>query len=325
MINPVVDLRDIYKKFGDVIALDSLDLRINPGEMFAVVGPDGAGKTTLLRILASVLVPDSGSARVLSHDLPGDKRNLKRKIGYLSQGFSLYSDLSVDENLAFFSEIYGVTNYASRREELLAFTRLTPFRTRLAGRLSGGMKKKLALACALIHGPELIILDEPTTGVDPVSRLDFWIILGELLNEGLTIAVATPYLDEAERCSRVGLLDRGRFLTIGPPAEIKSGMRGRLFEITTPRPRQVQRQFSLKVFPGLLEVQTLGDRLYVRLEDGPASVGSISEESSCNGPGPVDRIRSFLGKGGLHPAGIRESIPTLENLFISLIKEEQKR
>lgn len=325
MMTPVVDLRNVHKKFEDILALESLDLQINPGEMFAVVGPDGAGKTTLLRVLAAVLDPDGGNVRVLGHDLPKDKRNLKRRIGYLSQGFSLYSDLSIDENLAFFAEIYGVTDYVSRREKLLAFTRLTPFRTRLAGRLSGGMKKKLALACALIHGPELIILDEPTTGVDPVSRRDFWVFLGELLNDGLTIAVATPYLDEAEQCSRVGLLDQGRFLKIGPPVEIKSGMRGRLFEITTPRPRQVQRQFSTGQFPGLLEMQTQGDRLYVRLEDKPASVGSISEESFCNGPGPVDRIRAFLDKEGLHPASIRESTPTLENLFISLIKEEQKQ
>ena len=183
--------------------------------------------------------------------------------------------------------------------------------------VSGGMKKKLALACALIHRPDLIVLDEPTTGVDPVSRRDFWVILGELLHEGLTIVVATPYLDEAERCSRVGLLDRGRFLTIGPPGEIKRGIRGRLFEAVTPAAREAQRAFSAGSFPGLLELQTQGNRLHLRIE--------ASHEQGNGNASPEERLRSFFSTEGLPLENVREISPTLENLFISLIREEQQR
>ena len=312
-----VDLRGVSKSFGSVAALAQIDLRIDRGEMFALVGPDGAGKTTLLRILAAVLQHDRGEAAILDHSLPAERRALKPRIGYLSQGFSLYGDLSVDENLAFFAEIYGLHDYSARREELLEFTRLAPFRSRLAGRLSGGMKKKLALACSLIHRPDLLVLDEPTTGVDPVSRRDFWVILGELLHEGLTIVVATPYLDEAERCSRVGLLDRGRFLKIGPPGEIKRGIRGRLFEAVTPAAREAQRSFSAAGFPGLRELQTQGNRLHIRLE--------TSQDKAEGVPSPEEHLRTFFSTEGLPLESVREISPTLENLFISLIREEQQR
>jgi ABC-2 type transport system ATP-binding protein len=308
-----VALAGIRRSFGAITALDGVDLKISGGELFALVGPDGAGKTTLLRILAAVLPQDEGSARVLGRNLPKEKRQLKPRIGYLSQGFSLYGDLSIDENLAFFAEIYDVRDYAERREELLAFTRLEPFRKRLAGRLSGGMKKKLALACALIHRPELILLDEPTTGVDPVSRRDFWMILGELLHEGLTIVVATPYLDEAERCARVGLLDMGRFLTVGTPAEVKQNVSGRIYEVVTSSPRRARAVMTGADFPGLLEVQAQGDRLHLRLS---AERGAEAIER---------RLRRFFEEADIPVGAIRETIPTLENAFISLIREEQNR
>lgn len=309
-----VSLTGISKSFGSVKALDGVDLEISAGEMFALVGPDGAGKTTLLRILAAVLSQDEGRATVLGRDLPKQKRELKPRIGYLSQGFSLYGDLSIDENLAFFAEIYGVREYTERREELLAFTRLAPFRTRLAGRLSGGMKKKLALACALIHQPELILLDEPTTGVDPVSRRDFWVILGELLHEGLTIVVATPYLDEAERCARVGLLDRGRFLTVGTPAEVKGQVRGRIYEVVTPSPRRARAVMSESGFSGLLEMQAQGDRLHLRLSEGAGDPSSSTAD-----------LKRFFEEADVTVSSVREVSPTLENLFISLINEERNR
>ena len=309
-----VSLTGIRKSFGSVKALDGVDLEISAGEMFALVGPDGAGKTTLLRILAAVLSQDEGRATVLARDLPKQKRELKPRIGYLSQGFSLYGDLSIDENLAFFAEIYGVREYTERREELLAFTRLAPFRTRLAGRLSGGMKKKLALACALIHQPELILLDEPTTGVDPVSRRDFWVILGELLHEGLTIVVATPYLDEAERCARVGLLDRGRFLTVGTPAEVKGQVRGRIYEVVTPSPRRARAVMSERGFSGLLEMQAQGDRLHLRLSEEPDARG-----------GEAAALKRFFEDADVAVSSVREMSPTLENVFVSLINEERNR
>ncbi len=309
-----VSLTGIRKSFGSVKALDGVDLEISAGEMFALVGPDGAGKTTLLRILAAVLSQDEGRATVLGRDLPKQKRELKPRIGYLSQGFSLYGDLSIDENLAFFAEIYGVREYTERREELLAFTRLAPFRTRLAGRLSGGMKKKLALACALIHQPELILLDEPTTGVDPVSRRDFWVILGELLHEGLTIVVATPYLDEAERCARVGLLDRGRFLTVGTPAEVKGQVRGRIYEVVTPSPRRARAVMSERGFSGLLEMQAQGDRLHLRLSEEPDARG-----------GEAAALKRLFEEAGVAVSSVREMSPTLENVFVSLINEERNR
>jgi ABC-2 type transport system ATP-binding protein len=236
-----INAAGLTKRFGQTLALDGLDLTAHHGEMFALVGPDGAGKTTALRILAGVIRPDAGELSLLGNRVRRHSRSLKRRIGYLAQGFSLYGDLSVDENLAFFAEIYGVRDFRRRRDELLEFTRLTQFRTRLAGRLSGGMKKKLALACSLIHQPEIILLDEPTTGVDPVSRRDFWLILGRLLAEGLSIVVATPYLDEAERCQHVGLLRDGRFLAVGTPDEIRERVSGEFYEVVTADARRARR------------------------------------------------------------------------------------
>ena len=229
-----VEVSSLTKSFGEMHAVRNLDLVASPGEMLAIVGPDGAGKTTLIRMLCGIIKPDSGSITLLGLDLAQNLAAIKPRIGYLSQQFSLYLDLTVDENIEFFAEIHGVHDYAKRRDELLAFTRLTPFRTRLAGQLSGGMKQKLALAATLIHTPEIIFLDEPTTGVDPVSRRDFWKILSALTAQGITILMTTPYLDEAERASRVALMNHGQILIADTPQAIRKQMKGQLFEIVTP-------------------------------------------------------------------------------------------
>ena len=224
--DPAVETAALSRRFGDTPALQGLDLRVPAGIMFALVGPDGAGKTTLLRLLCGLLSPSGGEARLLGLDVRRDMGRIRPRLGYLSQGFSLYGDLTVDENLEFFAEIHGVADLRRRREELLAFTRLAPFRRRLADRLSGGMKQKLALACTLIHSPALLLLDEPTTGVDPVSRRDFWLILSGLAGPRMTILLTTPYLDEAERCHRVGLLRDGRLLAVDTPAGLRSRLKG---------------------------------------------------------------------------------------------------
>ena len=241
------------------MAVDALSFDVRPGEMFGLIGPDGAGKTTSIRMLCGLLHADSGSVRVMGLDPVRQHRQITAKVGYLSQRFSLYGDLSIDENVAFFAEIHGVSNYAARRDQLLEMTQLTPFRTRLADQLSGGMKQKLALACTLVHEPEVILLDEPTTGVDPVSRREFWKLLSRFLATGITILMSTPYLDEAERCTRVVLLDNGRLLALDTPAALRASLPGTLFELVTPDPRSTQALLQQRGFIG----QLFGDRLHV--------------------------------------------------------------
>ena len=208
-MSAAIELSGVTKRYGPTLALDALALQVRRGEMFGLIGSDGAGKTTAIRLMCGLLRADSGDVRVLGHDPVREHRRVTERVGYLSQHFSLYGDLSIDENVAFFAEIHGVRQYERRRDQLLDLTQLTPFRDRLADRLSGGMKQKLALACTLVHEPELILLDEPTTGVDPVSRREFWKLLSEFLSDGITIVMSTPYLDEAERCGRVALLHDG--------------------------------------------------------------------------------------------------------------------
>src|SRR5438128_6432032 len=224
-------LDGVTKRYGRTTAVDALSLSVERGEMFGLIGPDGAGKTTTIRLMCGLLAADAGAIRVLDLDPVASHRKLTASVGYLSQRFSLYGDLSVDENVAFFAEIHGLRDYAARRDRLLDLTQLTPFRTRLADRLSGGMKQKLALACTLVHEPELIILDEPTTGVDPVSRREFWKLLSEFLSQGITIVMATPYLDEAERCARVALLHEGSVLALDTPAALRAMLPGTLYEV----------------------------------------------------------------------------------------------
>ena len=212
----------LHRRFGEVRAVEDVSFDVRRGEMFGLIGPDGAGKTTTLRMLLGLLRPDSGQARTCGLDPLRQRRRLSSRVGYLSQRFSLYGDLSVDENVSFFAEIHDVRDYAARRDALLEMVRMTEFRDRLAERLSGGMKQKLALVCTLIHTPELLVLDEPTTGVDPVSRRDFWRLLARLQREGLTILLTTPYLDEAERCTRVALVDHGQLLTVDAPDALRA-------------------------------------------------------------------------------------------------------
>ena len=221
-----IELSGVTKRYGSTLALDALALQVQRGEMFGLIGSDGAGKTTAIRLMCGLLRADSGGIRVLGDDPVREHRRVTERVGYLSQHFSLYGDLTIDENVAFFAEIHGVRQYARRRDQLLDLTQLTQFRARLADRLSGGMKQKLALACTLVHEPELILLDEPTTGVDPVSRREFWKLLSEFLSDGITIVMSTPYLDEAERCGRVALLHDGRLLACDEPSILRAAMPG---------------------------------------------------------------------------------------------------
>src|SRR3954452_1327252 len=220
---PIIEIRNLTRRFGELTAVDHLNLSVAKGEIFGLVGPDGAGKTTTLRMLCGLMDPSEGSARVAGHDASKEPQAVKDRIGYMAQRFGLYQDLTVEENMIFYADLFDITGSqrAELTERLLRMTRMEPFRERQAGKLSGGMKQKLALMCTLLHRPEILFLDEPTNGVDPVSRRDFWAILYELLKDGITIFLTTAYLDEAERCNRVGLLHRGKLIRCAPPRELK--------------------------------------------------------------------------------------------------------
>jgi ABC-2 type transport system ATP-binding protein len=294
----------VSKQYGAVKALDAASLSVSRGEMFGVIGPDGAGKTTAIRIACGLLRTDGGSVTVLGHDPVRDHRAVTNAVGYLSQRFSLYGDLTIDENIAFFAEIHGVGRYQAARDRLLAMTQLLPFRTRRADRLSGGMKQKLALACTLIHQPDLLLLDEPTTGVDPVSRREFWKLLSEFLTEGLTIVMTTPYLDEAERCARVALLHEGKVLAVDRPAVLQSALDGRLIEVIADTPRPPID--LLAAIPGVEDVQAFGDRAHVRLSGRTQAQG-------------VAAVTDALTSQGIRVVSARPVPATLEDVFIALI------
>ena len=221
--SPIIEIRGLTKRFGALVAVDHLDLTVERGEIFGLVGPDGAGKTTTLRMLCGLMDASEGSARVAGHDVARESRAVKDQIGYMAQRFGLYQDLTVEENMVFYADLFAITG--TERDhltaQLLRMTRMEPFRQRQAGRLSGGMKQKLALMCTLLHHPQILFLDEPTNGVDPVSRRDFWAILYQLLQDGITIFMTTAYLDEAERCNRVGLLHKGKLIRCSAPDVMK--------------------------------------------------------------------------------------------------------
>ena len=292
----------VTKRFGATLAVENLSFDVQRGEMFGLIGPDGAGKTTSIRLLCGLLHVDAGSIRVLDLDPVRQHRQITARVGYLSQRFSLYGDLSVDENIAFFAEIHGVSNYAARRDRLLELTQLLPFRARLADQLSGGMKQKLALACTLVHEPDVILLDEPTTGVDPVSRREFWKLLSQFLAAGITIVMSTPYLDEAERCSRVALLDSGHLLALDTPGALRASLPGTLFEIVAPDLQAAERQLQHAGFA----VQVFGDRLHVWTVPN-----SAHDEASL----------AHATAASLPTAHVRAIAPSLEDVYIARLTE----
>src|SRR3954447_1236483 len=298
-----IRLERVTKRYGAVTALNELTLDVGRGEMFGLIGPDGAGKTTTIRLMAGLLHPDRGRIEVLGRDPVADHRAITGAVGYLSQRFSLYGDLTVDENIAFFAEIHGVRGYKATRDRLLGMTQLTAFRGRRADQLSGGMKQKLALACTLVHEPEVLLLDEPTTGVDPVSRRDLWKLLSECLPRGLTMVMATPYLDEAERCARVVLLHEGRRLALDEPARLQHALRGQLLEVSVNAPRPPID--LLARIPGVADVQSFGDRAHVRLAGLDQTTGA-------------DAIRTALERAGVAVVGVRPITASLEDVFIDL-------
>jgi ABC-2 type transport system ATP-binding protein len=300
-----ITLARVTRRYGDTVAVRDLSFTVARGEMFGLIGPDGAGKTTTIRLICGLLRPDGGSVRVLGLDPVREHRRLTASVGYLSQRFSLYGDLSIDENIAFFAEIHGVRDYRGRRDRLLDLTQLTPFRGRLADRLSGGMKQKLALACTLIHEPSLIVLDEPTTGVDPLSRREFWKLLSEFLSQGITIVMATPYLDEAERCSRVALLHEGGLLALDTPAALNRSLPGALYELIVADHRRAAA--ILRGIGEVGDVQMFGDRVHVRLAQSDAAA--------------LERIAHRLRGAGIDISSVRPIATSLEDVFITRLHE----
>jgi ABC-2 type transport system ATP-binding protein len=304
----VIETEKLTRRFKNVTAVDELSLTVRRGEVFGLVGPDGAGKTTTIRMLCAIMDPTEGSAQVAGFDTVREPEQIKRRIGYMAQRFNLYGDLSVVENLDFFADVFQVRGRTrrERKERLLRFARLTEFRKRRAAHLSGGMQKKLALACTLIHQPEIIFLDEPTTGVDPVSRREFWDILTELHLQGITIFVSTPYMDEAERCSRVGLMYEGQLVVCDVPQAIKALVGGELLEV---RPSNLRRaEEVVSAVEGVLEVQTYGDLLHVFVDSVRRRQGPLVEA---------------LQAGGIQVIGIRQTRPRMEEAFISIVRKRQ--
>jgi ABC-2 type transport system ATP-binding protein len=302
----VIETHDLTRRFKKVTAVDGLDLSIRGGEIFGLVGPDGAGKTTTIRLLCAIMNPTSGSAKVAGFDTVKQAEDIKRRIGYMAQRFNLYGDLSVIENLNFFADIFAVSGEVRRERiaQLLAFARLSEFKDRRAAQLSGGMQKKLALACTLIHEPEILFLDEPTTGVDPVSRREFWDILSDLHLRGVTLFVSTPYMDEAERCSRVGLMFEGDLIVCDEPEKVKDLIAGELIEL---RPDELRRARDVVAgLDGVLEIQTYGDLLHV-------FVDSVEKRTP--------ELERLLETQGIGVTGLRQTRPRMEEAFISLIRK----
>jgi ABC-2 type transport system ATP-binding protein len=295
-----LQLQRVRKSFGATRAVDEASFDVAVGEMFGVIGPDGAGKTTTLRMICGLVKRDAGEIRLFGADPWKDRKVATSSIGYLSQRFSLYGDLTIDENIAFFARAHNVSDFTARRTRLLNLTGLEPFRRRLADRLSGGMKQKLALACTLVHEPRMLVLDEPTTGVDPVSRREFWKLVAEFLSDGLTIVLATPYLDEAERCGRVVLLSEGRVLALDTPDALRRTGHGVVCEVVVSPPREGL-AILRKVF-GDDAVQLFGDRLHVH-----ATSMDMDEEA---------QIRHALEAARCSVAQVRRILPSLEDVFI---------
>ena len=300
----VIRTEGLTQIFGDNIAVNKLTLTVNEGEVFGLVGPDGAGKTTFMRLLAGLLVPTAGEAWVHGFNTVKDSEQLRNVISYMPQRFGLYQDLTVQENIDFYADLYNVPRQIRKEKipELLAFSNMEVFRNRQAGKLSGGMKQKLALACALVHTPKILLLDEPTNGVDPLSRRDFWQILYRLLESKVTIFVSTSYLDEAERCARIGLLNQGKMIITGTPEEVKKNMRGVLVEIRCSEPRKVRTLLMAALTP--ISAGLFGEKIHVVLEGEPLEV--------------LNKVKSALITSNVQ-AEVEIVVPSLEDAFISMI------
>lgn len=310
MAEASVRTEGLCKRFGEIVAVDGLDLRVEEGEIFGLVGSDGAGKTTTLRLLTGLMAPDSGEIMVAGVDVRAAPEDARRRLGYLPQTFALHGDLSIAENIRYFADLFcqDLGEIAERRDELLDATGLAEFTERRAQDLSGGMKQKAALICALIHRPTVLLLDEPTRGVDPVSRRDLWQIVYELPAEGVTVIVATPDADEAERCSRIGVIAGGAIVDAGTPEELVARHTARLIEVVAGPSRQARR--LVHDMPGVRAVSALGGHLRVSLEgDGPSA----------------DEISSALAGEGLRVEGVREVEPRLEDALLALEVERDAR
>ena len=298
----------LVKHFKEVVAVDGVSLSVKPGEVFGVVGPDGAGKTTLIRMLCGILDATAGSASLLGFDVPSQVDQVVSDLGYMSQRFSLYGDLTVAENIQFFADIHDVPRkeMAVRTHKLLLASRLEPFRERKAEDLSGGMKQKLALVCTLVHTPKVLFLDEPTTGVDPISRREFWQILYSLVADGMTLFVTTPYMDEADRCQRLALMSRGRLLTCDTPANLRAMMKQTVIEVFSSDPRRAAAR--LEKCTGVLAVEPFGQRLHATTEHGTQP----------------EKLRAELVADGIEVTDIRVVAPSLEDAFIAALEEGDK-
>ncbi len=293
---------DLTKRFPRVLAVDRLQFDVQPGEIFGLVGPDGAGKTTTVRMLAGVLTPDSGSAMVAGFDIVRDSEAAKAHISYMPQRFGLYEDLTVAENIRFYADVFNVprTERERRSCQLLDAAGMEPYQTRLASKLSGGMKQKLGLVCALIHRPRVILLDEPTNGVDPVSRRDFWRILYSLLDEGIAIVMSTSYLDEAERCHRVALMHQGHILFCETPPQLKTHLKGAVLSVIAAEPRRVRAAFE--DVEGVLNVLLVGDGLHLVVDDAARR---------------IPELKATLQREGLAFDRLEEVAPSIEDLFVA--------
>jgi len=298
-------VRDLVRSFPGVKAVDRLSFEVNYGEIFGLVGPDGAGKTTTMRIVAGILLPDSGSVQVAGFDVVRDAERVKQQISYMSQRFGLYEDLTVDENIRFYADVFDVNRKVCRErsERLLQGADMQQFRDRLAGKLSGGMKQKLGLICALIHTPRVLLLDEPTNGVDPVSRRDFWKILYSLLGEGVAILTTTAYLDEAERCHRVALVREGRLLFCDTPDTLKRSLRNAVIAISTPNPRGART--AIEKLPGVRSVVLVGDGVHLLVDDAARII-----------PG----LRERMDAAHLSYTSVNAVTATLEDVFVNAVE-----
>ena len=306
-----VETRDLVKTFGDFVAVDHVSLKVSRGEIFGFLGPNGAGKSTTIRILCGLITPTSGLALVNGIDVAKDPEEVRRNLGYMSQKFSLYDDLTVEQNIDFFAGLYGVPRARrnERKDYVLEMARLAERRSALTGSLSGGWKQRLALGCAILHDPPILFLDEPTSGVDPIVRGVFWDLIRGLATTGHTIFVSTHYMDEAEYCNRLALMHRGKVIALGAPAELRHQASAHsLLRLDSTQPLETMR--ALADVPGVVDVAVFGGGLHVTVDDADAT---------------TERIRTKLGAAGIEIHRLEKILPSLEDVFVSMIEGEERR